>query len=904
MTKGTKTGFAVAFRVREFRFLWAAELFSVGGDQLARVALALLVFAQTSSASLTALTYALTFVPAVLGGALLSGLADRFPRRRVLVVTDVVRAGLAGAMALPGLPLPVLWGLVGVLSAASGPFKAAQLALLPQVLEDRDAYRAGLALRQVTSQTAQLVAFAAGGVLLSVIEPRLALLLNAATFAASAVLIVAGVRDRPASVPAAAAAAHETGQRRGGPVWPVFALAGLIGLYVVPEGLAAPYADELGVAAVGVGVLMAADPVGSVLGGWLAARLRIPNSAVAVVLLAIAAGIPLVACVLAPGFVLSAVLWAVSGLFSTIFLVQLQSVVVDLVPDHRRGTVMGRLATCLYSSQGVAILGGGLAADVFGPFRAVALAGLVAIGLAGVIGVLWWSARSRRDRAGNEPESTELSAGLSHHKSLLAIAGTSSPGTDCLPDPEAVNAVVNSVGDQGSGGDASSPFTSSTQPPTASEVDKPAYSMRPGSWRLRRLPSAARGFLIGVEVVAVLLTAALAVRYPVTTQAAIFFAIIVGLGVLAAEATKRVERMRRRFSDTPHVNMSSVWTLSAALVTTPALAAATTVLLYLHLWHRSWRQVTGMHPFRVVFSVSAVVLSCHAAFLVDQALPGSLPPDSSRPAGLLGLVLVIVTYWSVNSGLVAVAISVLRRDRSLGRLLGSWSENSLEYATLSIGALTALLLSWYAWAVALILLPLFVLHRSVLVRQLEHAATTDDKTGLLNAGTWRALADTELERAARHRTGLAVLMVDLDFFKGVNDRYGHLVGDQALRAVADAMRGAVRGSDLVGRFGGEEFVILLVGSENAGAVEVGTRICERVRNLRIEDPITGGSHPELRLTVSVGIAAFPDAGRDLDELLMKADAALFAAKDAGRDQVLAIQPTGGHAGQDAGRSPL
>jgi hypothetical protein len=84
---------------------------------------------------------------------LLSGLADRFPRRRVLVVTDVVRAGLAGAMALPGLPLPVLWGLVGVLSAASGPFKAAQLALLPQVLEDRDAYRAGLALRQVTSQT-------------------------------------------------------------------------------------------------------------------------------------------------------------------------------------------------------------------------------------------------------------------------------------------------------------------------------------------------------------------------------------------------------------------------------------------------------------------------------------------------------------------------------------------------------------------------------------------------------------------------------------------------------------------------------------------------------------------------------------------------------------------------------
>ncbi len=124
------------------------------------------------------------------------------------------------------------------------------------------------------------------------------------------------------------------------------------------------------------------------------------------------------------------------------------------------------------------------------------------------------------------------------------------------------------------------------------------------------------------------------------------FAIIVGLGVLAAEATRRVERMRRRFSDTPHVNMSSVWTLSAALVTTPALAAATTVVLYLHLWRRSWRQVTGMHPFRVVFSVCAVVLSCHAAFLVDVWLPGALPPESSgagRAARARGLV--IVVYW-------------------------------------------------------------------------------------------------------------------------------------------------------------------------------------------------------------------------------------------------------------------
>src|SRR3954465_3357508 len=132
--RGRGPGFGDVLRIREFRALWAAELLSVLGDQLARVALAIMVFQRTSSSALTALTYALTFAPAVLGGALLSGLADRFPRRRVLIVTDLVRAVLAAGLAVSGRPLPVLWVLVGLLSMAAAPFKAAQLALLPQIL--------------------------------------------------------------------------------------------------------------------------------------------------------------------------------------------------------------------------------------------------------------------------------------------------------------------------------------------------------------------------------------------------------------------------------------------------------------------------------------------------------------------------------------------------------------------------------------------------------------------------------------------------------------------------------------------------------------------------------------------------------------------------------------------------
>jgi MFS family permease len=394
------TGFAGALRVSEFRALWLAELFSVVGDQLARVALALLVYARTSSAALTALTYALTFIPSVLGGALLSGLADRYPRRAVLVVTDLARVVLAAVMALPGLSLPALWGCVALLSVGSGPFKAAQLAILPQVLRG-DAYTAGLALRQFTSQTAQLVGFAAGGFLLVAIDPHVALLLNAGTFLASAVLVLTGVRSRPAAA-AAAAAEPEPARRPSGGVdgrlVALYAVVCLTGLYVVPEGVAAPYASGIGATAAGLGLLMAADPLGSAVGAWLTTKVRLPTTLTTIVALAALAGLPLAACVFRPGLVVSIVLWAVGGLLGTAYLIKTQTLVVELVPDHRRGRVMGRMTTCLYASQGLAILGGGIVTQLTDPFRTVAGSGLVALGLSLVISLAWLTAHTHQHR--------------------------------------------------------------------------------------------------------------------------------------------------------------------------------------------------------------------------------------------------------------------------------------------------------------------------------------------------------------------------------------------------------------------------------------------------------------------------------------------------------------------------
>jgi diguanylate cyclase (GGDEF)-like protein len=391
-------------------------------------------------------------------------------------------------------------------------------------------------------------------------------------------------------------------------------------------------------------------------------------------------------------------------------------------------------------------------------------------------------------------------------------------------------------------------------------------------------------FLLVVEVAAVVVTVLLSVRHPVTRLSLGYFGIVVALGLVAAEAARGVERMRRWFTHTPHVNMSSVWTLSAALLTTPALTTLAAAILYIHLWARSWYPVSGVHPYRVVFNTATVVLSCQAAgVLARTAPPFSLSP--SRPVEVLGIAVVIIGYWLVNSALAAVALLLLGEQRTFRDLLGSRHENSVEFATLCVGVLTAAVLLWRPWLAVLMLLPLHVLHRSVLIRQLEHAATVDERTGLLNAASWHSLAGAQFERARRAGRPLSLLMVDLDHFAQVNDRFGREVGDNVLHAVGDSIRRHARSGDLCGRLGGEEFVILLDDTEVDDAVLRADRMCAEMRSLHLPDGAADG----LALSASIGVAAYPDAGPALDEVLLAADNALFAAKDAGRDRARAVQ---------------
>jgi MFS family permease len=378
----------------EFRALFVAVVISIAGDQFARVALSVLVYDRTRSAGWTAVTYALTYIPDLVFGPLLGGLADRFPRRRVLVTADLGRAVLVALMALPGLPLPAVIALLVVVQALGAPANAARAATLAAVVPG-DEYVLGKAANDMVVQLSQVLGFAGGGVLVAGVGPSTALLVDAATFAVSAVLLGIGLRARPAPVREEA----ETGW------WPdlvagcrlvaatprlrsLVGLACVAGCYVTVEGAAIPYAAEVGGGTRSAGLLLAASPAGAVAGMWLLTRVSPERRLRALPVLAVGACVPLLACWWSPGVVLAAILWALSGVASSYHL-PASAAFVQAVPDHRRGQAFGVASTALKASQGAGLLAVGVLGDATRPSAAVAILAAVGVLAAMLAGTAW-----------------------------------------------------------------------------------------------------------------------------------------------------------------------------------------------------------------------------------------------------------------------------------------------------------------------------------------------------------------------------------------------------------------------------------------------------------------------------------------------------------------------------------
>ncbi|PXY25275.1 MFS transporter [Prauserella sp. PE36] len=373
----------VAIRNPEFRALWLAEAQSVAGDHLTTVALAIVVYGRTGSALWAAVVYALTFLPALAGGLGLSQLADRFPRRTVLVVCALIQAVLVGAMAIPGTPLALLCVLVVGVRLAGAPVNAAQNALTREIFDDDEVYLRSQDLRGITTNVAMLVGLGAGGVLVTALGPSWALAIDALTFAVAAAVVRWQVRARPAAGdpddPWFGAARWVFGQRR---LRVLLAFSWLVGLAVVPEGLAAPLAHQIGAGEQAVGWLLAADPVGFILGAFALSRfVSAENRQRYVGVLAIAAAGVLVAFSLEPGLVLALVLLALAGAAGA-YIITVGATFITWVPNELRGGAGGLYRTGLRVAQGLGVAMGGVLAEWVG-------SATTAIALAGVLGVVF-----------------------------------------------------------------------------------------------------------------------------------------------------------------------------------------------------------------------------------------------------------------------------------------------------------------------------------------------------------------------------------------------------------------------------------------------------------------------------------------------------------------------------------
>lgn len=409
-------------------------------------------------------------------------------------------------------------------------------------------------------------------------------------------------------------------------------------------------------------------------------------------------------------------------------------------------------------------------------------------------------------------------------------------------------------------------------------LDRIVQSVR--HWALWSAPPAAVGYFLTVDLVAIVL-GALAIGYRWERPHLVAVPLLI-CAVASVEGARRVERIRRRSGDL-HKDLQSAWTLAAALIL--PLGVAVVVALVMYGW---WRVRAGRcRWFAAAISASMIVLAVLAAGTVWNAVrplvEGVLPHEVGGPLAVLASA---VAYEVVDVVVCGVAIKLLSPGSTRAQAFGDRATAAIDAAALTFGGLVTIVAYTDPWAILLALPAVVLLQRVLLVDQLAQEARTDTKTGLVTAGWWRERAGQELAHVRARAGQLSVLVADLDNFKRINDVYGHLVGDEALRAVAGAVRAGVRGQDVAGRFGGEEFVVALPDTDLERARLVAERLRARVAALtvssRYDDP---GALPVHGLTVSVGVAAFPDHAADLDTLLRAADRALYAAKDAGRNRI-------------------
>jgi diguanylate cyclase (GGDEF)-like protein len=409
------------------------------------------------------------------------------------------------------------------------------------------------------------------------------------------------------------------------------------------------------------------------------------------------------------------------------------------------------------------------------------------------------------------------------------------------------------------------------------------------NWAVWSLPRRLTVFVLAV-VTAYVAAIGIAARFTIfRAHDLILFGVLLTCTAIAVELSRRAKERSGWDKD-----VQGVWEFPIVILLPPLFALLAPIS---RLALTQWR-VSRPPLHRRLFSCSSIGLSYYAASLAFHGLSGLLIAGSGGGLRYELVWTVLVTFSAVlmavvNKAIIFTAIkgsdpSARIRPRVLGR-----EPLYNDSAELCIGVLLT-----YAVAGNLFLAPAALPVVTLLQRSLRHAqlltdSRADSKTGLLNAATWERESAAEVTRAVRTRSPLAVALLDIDRFKVINDTYGHLVGDQVLKEIARTLSSMLRDYDLAGRFGGEEFSLLLPQTRAVDAFRIAERVRAKIAGLSIIAPgATGGER--VHVTVSIGVAAL-DSGsvRKVTELMAAADAALYRAKAGGRNQVQMISTTRG-----------
>jgi diguanylate cyclase (GGDEF)-like protein len=354
--------------------------------------------------------------------------------------------------------------------------------------------------------------------------------------------------------------------------------------------------------------------------------------------------------------------------------------------------------------------------------------------------------------------------------------------------------------------------------------------------------------------------------------------VILVAAIVTTELVRRVHTVRHNDSE-PHtaLTMTSVWSVAAAVSTHLTLAIALVLVLC------AYQYLRGNYDQR--FTIAWPLIAAHFA---ASSGAWATPSPHADTSGVLAVVAAATAYLMVNYALVAIGHAL--RDRRVSRTsFGRVADIGLEATLLITGAITGVLMTG-TLVVVLATIPVVVtLHSAATTQQLEGDAFVDQKTGLANAASWQAYADRVVADGTQDRREIGVLMVDLDKFKRLNDTYGHRAGDDVLAAVGECLRSNLRQADLGGRFGGEEFTVLLPDTNVIDTIAIAERIRIAIAALHITAIDKDGDHIVISdVTASIGAATYPHHGATIQDCLRVADNYVYQAKHQGRNSVVGI----------------